>query len=158
MPIRAHPHRPSIVWNPPLLGNIKINVNGSCSAGSTSGCIGRVFLDQDSRILLHFGKQVTVDLAIQTEVLVIREGIFIVAASQWSNLATFLIISNSLDAVHWSLTRLRSWRFYSIIWEGIHKFGRNISWSLIHIRRTGNKIVDILARLGASGSCFIEFA
>lgn len=33
----------------------------------------------------------------------------------------------------------------------------NVSWSIYHIRHTSNEVADVLARLCAKGSTFIEF-
>lgn len=39
----------------------------------------------------------------------------------------------------------------------LHYFGHHIMWSISHIWRTGNETTNILIRIGASDSSFIEF-
>lgn len=37
------------------------------------------------------------------------------------------------------------------------KYGHCIQWSISHVQQSGNKAVDKLARIGVTGTNFIEF-
>lgn len=75
--------RPNILWSLPSLNFIKINVDWSFSS-SASG-IGGVFRDHQGAFLLYFVKSVDMDYANYAEVLAIREGLLVVAASRWAS-------------------------------------------------------------------------
>lgn len=63
-PIRPLTTRPNIVWIPPLLGSIKINVDGSFSANFNQSCIWGIYRDHDGNVILHFSKEVQAESTI----------------------------------------------------------------------------------------------
>lgn len=101
IPLQPHALRINTLWVLPSLGSIKINGDGSYSADQNKSGIGDVFWDHSSNIILHFSKQIATDLAIQVEVMAIRKGLLIAAASRWSSYTTFYIKSDSTNIVSW---------------------------------------------------------
>lgn len=84
-PTRIQHPRSSIVWIPPPLDTIKIDVNRFFSSVTNWSDIRGVFYDHDGRMILHFGKNVSVDSAIQQKVMIIKEGLLITIASWWAS-------------------------------------------------------------------------
>lgn len=76
--------RPSASWLPPCPNRIKVNVDGSFSSMSGASGIGGVFRDHLGTVLLHFAKHVKADSTIHAEILAIKDGFLIAAASRWS--------------------------------------------------------------------------
>lgn len=67
------------------------------------------------------------DSAIHAEVLAIREGLFIAAASRWANSKSSVIESNSSNEVSWFLSSSSaSWRFWPAIRVVVLRFGQHI--------------------------------
>ena len=64
---------------------IKVIVDGFFLSEQGRSRVGGIFQNHETRILLHFGKQIRVDSAIYAEVLVIYEGLFVATASYWEN-------------------------------------------------------------------------
>lgn len=110
-------------------------------------------------ILLRFSKEINANSAILIEIYAIREDLLLVSASWWASSAIFLLKSYSLNAVNWFTDIINKilWRFTNIIRENIHSFSRHISRSISHICRSGNETTDVLAKIGAHGSSFVEF-
>lgn len=48
--------------------------------------------------------------------------------------------------------------FENYVHEVVLHFIQHISWSIAHIKRTGNEAADVLACVSASGSNFLKFA
>lgn len=118
----------------------------------------RYFPDHLGNIFLHLSKEITVDLVILTEICAIREDLFMVAASRWASLTSFLLESDSLNAVPcFNDINKAPWRFINIIRESIYGFGRHLSWSISHIRHLGNETADVLARIGTYGYSIVKF-
>lgn len=102
--------------------------------------------------------KVRTDSIIQIGVMVIKEGLLIIAASRWSSSTTFHIKSDFTNTVAWfSNFALAPSSFQNIIREIVQKFGYHIKWTISHIRHTGSKMVDVLARFGTSVFTFIGF-
>lgn len=99
-PLRLN-YRPNVSWVPPYYNTIKINVDDSFQPLSGASGIGGVLRDHIGSFLLHFAKQVEADSAIHAEVLAIKEGMLVAAASKWSGTTTFIIESDSSNAVSW---------------------------------------------------------
>lgn len=89
------------MWVPLVLGVIKINIDGSYSVEFNRSGIGGVSHDYFGNITLHFNKDILMDSAIMIEVMAIKEGLFIAAASQWAPLNTFHIESDSTNVAYW---------------------------------------------------------
>lgn len=120
--------RPNVSWVPPDHNTIKVNVGGSSYPFSGASEIGRVLKDHCGSFQMHFAKQVEADLAIEAEVLAIREGMLVATASKWLGAATFIIKSDYSNAVSWFYNPSRSsWRFQSIIREALFCFARHIT-------------------------------
>lgn len=60
------------VWNSLVVGHLKVNVDSLGKRGIKS-----VFRNLDGRVLIQFGKEVSVNSAIHAELLALREGIFV---------------------------------------------------------------------------------
>lgn len=128
------------------------------SFSSTSNEIGGVFRDRLRTILLHFAKQLEAESAVHAKVLAIRDGLLIAVASRWSN--TWLSKLNQIQPMQfcgsWNLllrngsSKIPFVRYYSTL-------AGHIEWSISYIRRTRNETTDVLTRVGASGSNFIDF-
>lgn len=99
------------------------------------GGIGGIFRYNHGNPLMHFGKQFVVDSGNHAEILALREGLLVVAASRWGHSIHFLIESDSSNVVFW-LTQpsKRPWHFQNIIREIFIQFGHDIQWSINHIR------------------------
>lgn len=119
------------VWTPPDNEQIKVNVDGSCLSGSGRGGI---FRNSGEEVLIQFGNEMEIDSSIHAEVLALRKGILVVAASRWVSSNSFVFESNSQSIVAWVADPSSVlWRFQNIFWECCHVFGYNIEWSIRHI-------------------------
>lgn len=78
---------------------IEVNINGSFLVGSGRGGIERVFRDSDSRVLLQFGTEVSVDSVVHAEVLALRGGLLVVVASWWAMTHSFVFESTCKSVV-----------------------------------------------------------
>lgn len=137
---------------------IKINVDRSLFAEPKYSGIGGLLRDHYGNLLLHFAKEVLIDSAILIEIHAIREGLLVAAASHWLPTSQFLIESDSANVVAWfKNSNSAPWMFRNINRESIQHFGRHISWTILHIRRTGNDAADVLACIGALGASLIDF-
>lgn len=83
------------------MGSIKINVDRFFSVKSNMGGIGDIFRDHSGNILFYFSKEIRPDSTILTEIIAIREGLFIAILSQWSSLSPFYLELDSVNAVVW---------------------------------------------------------
>lgn len=135
----SFPHLPILrsSWALPTSGYIKINEDESFSAESHRSGIGIIFQDHSSNILPHFSKEITMDTTILIEIIAIKEGLLIAAASRWSLTSPFYLEIDSANIVsRFNDISQGSWTFRNIIWESGQLFGHHISWSISHIRRT----------------------
>lgn len=147
-----------IFWVPPLMGFIKINVDGSFYVEPILSQIGGLFRNHSGNMLLHFVKKVVSDFAIHWEIIVFQEDLIIAAASHWLSSFQYLFESDSTNVVTWFKdSKIAPYKFRNTIRESIQRFSRHISWIISHIRRTGNEAIDILTRMGAHSTSFIEF-
>lgn len=96
-PSRPAPVHQSVSWTAPTLGIIKVNIDGSFKSDKVR--IGSIFRDHEDKPLLYFAKHVLVDLVIHVEILAVREGLHVVAASCWSSSSSFQFESGSSNAV-----------------------------------------------------------
>lgn len=143
---------------PPSPNRIKIYVNSSFSSTAGVSSIRGIFRDHLGSVLLQFAKHIEVISSVHAKILAIREDILIAVASRWSNSMPFEIKSDSANAVSWfSNPASAPWRFQNIIKETMTCFARQIVWSISHTRRSGNKVADIFACVGASSFDFIDF-
>lgn len=146
------------VWTPLVFGQIKINVDDSFLGNSNRWGIKGVFRDLKGNVILQFGKEVSVQLAIHTELIDFREESLVVAASRWRLSHSFVFELNSKSVISWVTDpSLALWRFQNVLWECYNVFGTDISWSLSHIGRKGSDAADVLARMGFGRLNFIEF-
>lgn len=145
--------RKSWVRKPLNLGFLNVNMDDSFLGSSGPGGIGGLIRDLESRVLVQFCKEVRVDSAVHTEVLVLREGLLVAMALCWASLHYFMFESDSLSVVTWVIvSSLASWRFHNMFRECCTIFGICINWLI-----SCNDVADALARLGSDGINFIEF-
>lgn len=84
------------------LGSFNINADRSFSVVSSRNGIGGIFKDHQRNILLQFKKEVSAKSAIHTEIISIKEGLLITAASRWFSFSHFMLESDSLNVVVWT--------------------------------------------------------
>lgn len=117
-----------------------------------------MFRDSKGRVLFQFGKEVSVDLAVHTEVLTLREGLLMAAASRKASTHSFVFESNCQSVVAWVADPLSAaWNFHTTLRECCLVFGTEISWSPSHIDILENEATNVLARIGLDDINFIEF-
>lgn len=73
------------VWTPPANGVIKVNIDGSYLDDLGKWGIREVFRNSKGNVLLQFGKKVNVDSVVHAKVMALREGLLMVAISQWAS-------------------------------------------------------------------------
>lgn len=157
IPLR-HRSTPNSSWSPPSSGSIKIYVDGSFSVKASRSGIGKIFRDHLGNTLLHFNKEITVDLVILIEIFAIREGLLLAAASPWAFSTIFLLESNNSNAVV-CFNQINKRLGSSLIsLEKVFKFSADTSLgpSPMHFRQSGNEATNIFARIGAHASSFVE--
>lgn len=102
IPKKVKKRNKHLVWTPPANGQIKVNGDESFLGGYGRGGIRGIFLNSRGReVLIQFGKEVELDLAVYVEVLALREGILVVAALRWASSHSFLFESDSQSVVAW---------------------------------------------------------
>lgn len=71
------------MWTPLTPSFIKVNIDKSFLGDSNIKGIDGVFRNSKGRVLLEFGREVSVDSTVHVEVLALREGLLVVATSRW---------------------------------------------------------------------------
>lgn len=88
-----------ISWSPAPVCTIKVNKDVSFNSSTDQWGIGDIFQDDQGNPLLHFRKQVVVDLTIHVEILTLREGFLVAVAPRWAHSTHFLFELDSSNAV-----------------------------------------------------------
>lgn len=159
VPRRTRKIREHWVWKPLVYWKIKVNVNGCFLGGLGKVGIRGVFRDSEGRVLLQFCKEVIVDLAVEAEVLALREGLLVAVTSCWASTHSFMFKSDLSSIITWAVNPLSApWRHHFLIRDCCNVFSHGIRWSISHISRSGNDAVDTSVRMGSKGINLIEFA
>lgn len=87
------------MWTPPAVGVIKVNIDDFFLGDSGREGIGRMFRGPYGRVFLQFEREVNMDSAVHGEVLALRKGFFVVAASQWASTHSFKFKSDCQSVV-----------------------------------------------------------
>lgn len=121
-----------------------MNVDGSFLWFSDRWGIGGVVRDSEGKFLIQFSKEVRVNSTVHVEVVALREGLLVAAASSWASFHSFIFESNSKLAVSWVVDPfLALWRYDNFFRECCNVFGLGITWSIYHISRIGNEAMDV---------------
>lgn len=118
-----------------------------------------IFKDLKEGLLLQFRKEVRVESTVHDELMPVREGILVTVALWWVSSDPFMFESNSKSVVSWSVANSSSapWQFQNTLRECYCVFGFGITWTLSHIGRAGNSVVNFLVRMRSGGSNFMKF-
>ncbi|XP_017976498.1 PREDICTED: uncharacterized protein LOC18599364 [Theobroma cacao] len=128
---------------------IKFNVDGAANGGSGEAGIGGLLRNEKGEVLIKFSKAIGRGDLNLAEYLSIREAFILFSSSIWAHNHSFVIESDSRNAIRWindpSKTpwRLRKWMLHI---EVLKK--RATDWKIRHTLREGNREADLLAKEG----------
>ncbi|OMO81727.1 hypothetical protein COLO4_23441 [Corchorus olitorius] len=97
----------SLNWNPPNVGTLKFNVDGS-----SKGSIGGVLRDHEGNILALFSMNIALTNSNEAEILAIKEAFDLFALSRWVNDYSLIIETDSRNAFGWIINHENAhWKF-----------------------------------------------
>lgn len=101
----------------------KVNTNGSFNSTRGLSGIGGIFCNDQSNLLLYFGKNIMGQLAIHAQILALKEGFLIIDASHWADSASFIFEFDSSNVFLWFSEPLKvPWWFQNIIRQSLQCF------------------------------------
>ena len=100
--------RRSVPWSPPLIGVLKLNVDGTSRGKPGPAGKGEVLRSYKSEGLIMFSKHIGVRDSNETKVLATLEALYLFS-SDYSE--ALIVESDSSNAVAWANRKTFSWKF-----------------------------------------------
>ncbi|KAK9943231.1 hypothetical protein M0R45_008846 [Rubus argutus] len=142
---RSAPRFIPIVWEPPPSCWIKVNTDGSFSSPNRAG-YGAIFRNETSSFIGALSCKVTVNSAIEVELLDVIEAIRVASLKGWNRL--WLETDSSLVVHYFKNHNLVPWK-YRVSWGNCIHTVKQMAFRVSHTYREGNIVADSLANFGA---------
>ncbi|KAL4385916.1 hypothetical protein GQ457_09G028800 [Hibiscus cannabinus] len=135
-------------WCPPLLGELKFNVDGATLGSFGETGIGGCLRDVDSNCLITFSKSVGVTDCTSAELLAIKEACLLFRNSTWARKFKLIIETDSTLATRWMTLPSSCAGIFKPLIDSYLKLCEGLDWSISHIPRARNSLADNLAKKG----------
>lgn len=143
-----------VLWKPPDLHWIKLNVGGAFSSSSQNAGGGGVVRDSEGEILLAFSSGLKSGSGLEAEVDTVLLGVRLakrLGSQVW-------IESDAEVVVRWLAAEQLGAAETCVEMEKVRKELEGITWKVSHIFREGNKVADYLAEIGLQSVSMTTFS
>ncbi|KAE8688105.1 hypothetical protein F3Y22_tig00111000pilonHSYRG00058 [Hibiscus syriacus] len=138
-----------IIWKPPVLGQMKFNVDGSAT-NKSAGC-GGVLRIADGYVVVMFSGPITEVNSDYAELVAIKIALEVFVESCWCGKAILIIESDSKVVLNWVQNfYVRPWRWGAVFQEIDANVLKIPKSKFVFSPRTSNNMADYLANMGLS--------
>ncbi|KAL4379672.1 hypothetical protein GQ457_02G030790 [Hibiscus cannabinus] len=138
----------SLVWVPPLPGNLKFNADGAVQGSLGQAVIGGVLRDHDGKVIVKFSKSISHSDPATAELLAIKEALLIFSNLNLSNHQYLEVESDSSNVVCWIQKSLTTPVVFKELLSACIIAGSDFRWGINLIGRRQNGEADGLVKVG----------
>ncbi|KAF5454807.1 hypothetical protein F2P56_024444, partial [Juglans regia] len=139
----------TITWNRPSAGWVKLNTDGSSLGNPGASGIGGIIRNNHGNLIHAFSSFIGIGSNNRAELLALLHGIQVCKSLSLNYVHIEL---DSMNVISWWKSKRCGVWYLEDFWEELIDIMDSMTYSINHVFREGNKVVDWLAKQGASGN------